>query len=363
MRVFLTTDCVGGVWRYSLDLATDLAGRGWTVCIGIVGPDPDPEQLRELMESGCDWICPGIPLDWQSGGEAPLAAGRRQLIEAAVAWGADLVHLNQPAYGGRDWPVPVVLVVHSCLESWWRAVRGTPPPEGARWHGRAVAEALRTASARLAPSAAFARQLAECYPGSPPVAALHNGLPPRAPAPASAKEAIILGAGRLWDEAKNLERLARIAPVLPWPVTLAGPLAEPGHAPRSLPTVRLAGSLTRAEMSALQARAGIFVSPSVYEPFGLAVLEAAQAGAALALADVPVFRELWENAAIFFDPRSTEDLREKLTMLTDDPARRTGLSAAALRRSTAYRLSSMRSVLEDLYRAHGAPAARAAGDA
>jgi glycosyltransferase involved in cell wall biosynthesis len=36
-----------------------------------------------------------------------------------------------------------------------------------------------------------------------------------------------------------------------------------------------------------------------YEPFGLAVLEAAQAGMALVLSNTPGFRELWDGAALF----------------------------------------------------------------
>jgi hypothetical protein len=43
------------------------------------------------------------------------------------------------------------------------------------------------------------------------------------------------------------------------------------------------------------------VGPSV-EPFGLAVLEAAQAGCPLVLSDLPGFRELWDGAALFRRP-------------------------------------------------------------
>ena len=46
----------------------------------------------------------------------------------------------------------------------------------------------------------------------------------------------------------------------------------------------------------------VFVSAARYEPFGLAVLEAALAGCPLVLADIPTFRELWDGAALFVDP-------------------------------------------------------------
>ena len=51
------------------------------------------------------------------------------------------------------------------------------------------------------------------------------------------------------------------------------------------------------------ARCPIFVSAARYEPFGLAVLEAAQAGCALVLSDIPTFRELWDGAALFVPRR------------------------------------------------------------
>ena len=57
------------------------------------------------------------------------------------------------------------------------------------------------------------------------------------------------------------------------------------------------------------ARAAIFVSSSVYEPFGLAVLEAAGSGAALVLSDIPTFRELWDEAALFAPPGDAAGIR------------------------------------------------------
>ena len=43
-----------------------------------------------------------------------------------------------------------------------------------------------------------------------------------------------------------------------------------------------------------------------YEPFGLAVLEAAQAGMRLVLSDIPSFRELWDGAATFVASRRAD---------------------------------------------------------
>src|SRR3546814_15067984 len=65
-------------------------------------------------------------------------------------------------------------------------------------------------------------------------------------------------------------------------------------------------------MAAWRERAGIFVSPSLYEPFGLAVLEAAMSGCALLLSDIPTFRELWDGAAVFTPAGDSDALADRL---------------------------------------------------
>ena len=62
------------------------------------------------------------------------------------------------------------------------------------------------------------------------------------------------------------------------------------------------GTLTRPDLLALMRRAGVFVVPALYEPFGLAALEAASGACPLVLADIPSLRELWMGGRI---PRPT----------------------------------------------------------
>ena len=146
------------------------------------------------------------------------------------------------------------------------------------------------------------------------------------------KRPIVLAAGRLWDEAKNVAALEAVAPRLPWPVCLAGdggPNGDEGG------TVRL-GRLAPAVMSEAMAGAAVFAAPARYEPFGLAVLEAAARGCALVLADIPTFRELWDGAARFVAPDDRTGLCRALNDLIGDDAARVGLQAAALRRAGRY---------------------------
>jgi len=99
--------------------------------------------------------------------------------------------------------------------------------------------------------------------------------------------------------------------------------------------------LDGAEMRTWHARAGVFVSTSKYEPFGLAVLEAAQSGAALVLSDIPTFRELWNGAALFVDPDDAVGLAQVLIQLTTRPQERAVLANAAAVRARRYSVTSM----------------------
>jgi glycosyltransferase involved in cell wall biosynthesis len=62
----------------------------------------------------------------------------------------------------------------------------------------------------------------------------------------------------------------------------------------------------------LYANAMLFVFPSLYEGFGIPLIEAMSAGCPTAISDIPVFREIADDAAIYFDPYSPEHMREAI---------------------------------------------------
>lgn len=68
----------------------------------------------------------------------------------------------------------------------------------------------------------------------------------------------------------------------------------------------------------LYSNACCFVYPSLYEGFGLPPLEAQACGCPVILSDIPVFREVYGDSAIYVDPYSPEDIAEKIQMLLDD---------------------------------------------
>ena len=167
------------------------------------------------------------------------------------------------------------------------------------------------------------------------VAVVHNGRD-ALPAGRGRRERAVLTAGRLWDDGKDAPLLDRVAPRLSAPVRAAGPSAGPGGAEVRLRHVRLLGPLDEAGIADALAGATVFASPARYEPFGLAVLEAAQAGLALVLSDIPTFRELWDGAALFAPPGDDAAWLSALERALADPAPWAARAGArAVRYSTA----------------------------
>jgi glycosyltransferase involved in cell wall biosynthesis len=111
------------------------------------------------------------------------------------------------------------------------------------------------------------------------------------------------------------------------------------------------GRLGEEEISAWLGLRPIFVSMSRFEPFGLAVLEAAQAGCPLILSDIPTFVELWGGAAEFVEPNDDEALAAAIERLSSDPEHRRRLADAALERSRQYTPGAMAEGALRVYRA------------
>jgi glycogen synthase len=336
MRVLVTTDVVGGVWDHTLILAGALAAAGDEVLVAMIGR-PLPAQLAALPQ-GVEHAAIDLRLEWMMGGLADAAAGVAWLRGLVDAWRPDLLHLNQFAYAVAGFDVPVLVAAHSDVRSWWGEVRGADaPPE---WHayGEQVSAALRRADRVVAPSAYQSGLLARHY-GRPADRVIPNGVPAvpagAATVPASRRGGV-LSAGRAWDAAKDVATLDRAAALLDGalpPVRLAGSLEGPDGACYRPVRLRALGQLSRARLDRLYADSAVLVATSLYEPFGLAPLEAAHAGCALLLSDIGSFRGLWNGAAEFFDAGNAAMLAHRLTSLLADPDRLDALAAAARARA------------------------------
>ncbi len=71
-------------------------------------------------------------------------------------------------------------------------------------------------------------------------------------------------------------------------------------------------------LSALYRGAHAFVSASKYEGFGLPGVEAMQFGLPLVVSNIGVFNEIYDNAAIYFDPENLDDIADKMALVAKD---------------------------------------------
>jgi glycogen synthase len=328
LTVLMTVDTVGGVWNYATRLCAAL--REVHFVWAQMGPPVWAEHRARIA------MLPNVllhesdyRLEWMADAADDLSASCRWLAELAQREAVDFVHVNGFAHARLDIEVPTLVVAHSDVLSWWQAVHGcAAPPQWDAYH-RGVAAGLAAASRIVAPSAAALNDLTRHYPV--PIqrtAVIANGID-ASDYRALLKSPKILAAGRIWDEAKNLKILDAVAPSLDWPIEIAGDVDHPEGGKWSFQNVCLLGRLTAGQIAQHLASASIFVAPARYEPFGLAILEAAAAGCVLVLGDIPSLRENWDGAATFVPPDDVAALASALRHLIAHPGECARLAAAA----------------------------------
>ena len=212
--------------------------------------------------------------------------------------------------------------------TWWAAVKGAPLPQEFEWRRDLVAQGLARADVVVAPTIAFAAATERTYDLARPALPVHNGRSPR-PIAALPQGDFVFTAGRLWDEGKNLATLDRAAARIAAPFQAAGAVEGPNGASISLDHLVQLGECDESRMSGVLGARPIYASAALYEPFGLSVLEAAQAGCALVLSDIPTYRELWDGAALFADARDDSAFAAAIGGLLDDHSLRQHLGEAA----------------------------------
>ena len=324
MKVLLTTDTVGGVWTYAMELSRALGRHGGQIALATMGEPLSRDQAVEASRLAHVSVFESrYKLEWMQEPWDDVRDAGRWLLDIERQFAPDLVHLNGFAHGALPWGVPVLVAAHSCVLSWWEAVKGCSAPASWDRYRREVTRGLRAADCVVAPSKAMLDSVLRHYGPLPDARVIYNGRTPDLFADRTCKEPFILTAGRLWDEAKNVQSLAAIAPELDWPAYVAGEEKHPdgGHARAG--HVRMLGKLPAEELAGWFRRAAIYALPARYEPFGLTALEAGLAGCALVLADIPSLREIWSDAARFFPVNDPAALAESLrTTMNDEELRR-----------------------------------------
>lgn len=328
----MTVDTVGGVWQYALELSRGLSKAGVNVGLATMGAPLSYSQREELAGiQGIELFEGTYALEWMQDPWEDVVRAGDWLLEIEASFQPDLVHLNGYVHAALPWRTPVMVVGHSCVLSWWNAVKGEDVPNTWAPYEQAVTRGLRAAKLVVAPSLAMLSALRLHY-GVTSGRVIYNGRSGSGLAP-GLKSEFIFSAGRLWDEAKNLAALDSAAEQLAWPVMVAGRQMHPdGHELRP-GNLYVLGELTTSELNAQMSRAGIYAAPVLYEPFGLSILEAALCGCALVLGDIPSLREIWGDSAIYVPPNDSGALAHELQDLINSPSKRTTYGAKALERA------------------------------
>jgi glycosyltransferase involved in cell wall biosynthesis len=354
LRLLLVTDAVGGVWTYSLELARALRPLGVETTLAVMGPSPSPQQREEAADFAL--IDTGLALDWLDSSPADMRRAGEAVARIAEREQADVVQTCSAALlADAQFTQPCVAVQHSCVASWWAAVKGTPLPPGFEWRRDLVERGIHRADAVVAPSVAFAAATSRIYDVH--ALAVHNGRGRGLPLDLPQGE-FVFTAGRLWDEGKNVAVLDAAAARIGAPFQAAGPTLGPNGASIACAHIETLGPLADVRLAALYAARPIYASAALYEPFGLSVLEAAQAGCALVLSDIATHREIWGGAAIFVPAPNDEAFASAIADLLADPDEREQLGQLARARAAHYTPERTARGMADIY-ARLVPAAAA----
>jgi glycosyltransferase involved in cell wall biosynthesis len=100
--------------------------------------------------------------------------------------------------------------------------------------------------------------------------------------------------------------------------------------------IKVLGAIPDEDLAALYNAARVFVHPSTHEGFGIPLLEAMACGLPVACSDIPAFRELAGDAAVFFDPRDPGKIAAAITQLCRDQARREACRLRGLARASLF---------------------------
>lgn len=351
-RALITGDTVGGVWTFVIDLARELSRCGVEVMLATMGNVPSADQKAQaaaIPNLRHEWR--NYKLEWMSDPWSDVQAAGEWLLQLESEFQPDVVHLNTLVHGALPFKARTIVTVHSCVVSWWEAVKATPLPSLWDRYVHEVKRSLRAADVVTAPTQAMLDAAIRIYSIDRKKArAVHNGRSSDG-FYVDAKSGFFLGSGRLWDEAKNISLLVNAAAELQWDVYLAGHVDHTDGQPLASCGCHTLGHLSSSELASWYARADVFIAPSLYEPFGYSALEAAYSGCALILGDIPSQREVWGRAALYVDPHDVDHLAHTARRLAEDPIQTKLFGTRAFAHARRYSPERMCRQYLDLYAA------------
>lgn len=345
MKVLMTTDNIGGVWRYSLSLVRGMKKYNIDVVLVITGFALKEYQLKELR--GIPYYFIECKQEWMENPWQDLEEAGEWLLKLAKKEDPDFVHLNSFYFATLPWNIPVVTVVHSCVTSWWAEVNGEALPDEWESYKTMVTNSLRAADVVVAPSRWMLNTAIANYGVTGITEVIYNGLNP-ADYSSDIKEEYVFSMGRLWDDAKNIQKVIKAAELIDYPIYIAGDNSY--YNKIQVPeNVYFNGYLPLNEVSGWLSNASVYLLPVKYEPFGYTFLEAAFSGCAIIAGDIPTMHEIWDDAAIYVDPANEIHIAFEVNRIMKNNEYRQKMSAKAQARAMRYTLDSMLREYVSLY--------------
>ena len=356
-----------GIGSYLQGLLGEFARRG------------EPRGFVVLVDPGGRHLLPEMPEDWQ----VVEVAARGYSIEehfavplAAVRHGVATLHVPHyvvPAF----YPGKVVVTIHDIIHVLF--------PQFLRRGGLAyarlmIARAVRRAQRIVTPSATTAHDLQRLFgTGAEKLLVIPHGVDPEFLQPAGPDDEAVLerlGVGPPYllhvgnhKPHKNVEGLLKAYQILVHdgrgetpPLVLVGGFSADGVLARRAAAmglggrVRCLGHVERGELAALFRGALLFLYPTLYEGFGLPVLEAMACGVPVVAGDIPAVREVAGDAVERVNPRDVVALANTVRRLLDQAEHRRELAARGRARARLFSWQRAADATLSVYRAVAAEA-------
>jgi glycosyltransferase involved in cell wall biosynthesis len=178
-----------------------------------------------------------------------------------------------------------------------------------------------------------------CYGPAAREQVIHHGRNPIFFNPYVAKEDSVLAIGRMLDPARQISLLTQHVHSIP--VCIVADEEPPANLAVRTDVrfqdgstgIAVRGPQSEAQMRLLYSKAAIFAGTSRYESSSMGILEAALSRCALVLNDIPPLRELWGNAAVYFETNNAESLADTIRMLGEDEQPRRDFANRAFQRA------------------------------
>jgi glycosyltransferase involved in cell wall biosynthesis len=351
LKILMTADTVGGVWTYAVSLCKALEKYNTEVHLMTMGGRPVKQQLDQIKAlKNVNLHTSDYKLEWMENPWEDVQQAAIWIREVYEQVQPDIIHFNNYGQVNQIWNCPVVTVFHSCVQTWWEAVKKENLPAEWKKYKETVKKALLNSDILIAPSKAILDQAHKAYGKTGFSKVIYNGSGNKVYT-AQKKEPFILTAGRIWDEAKNISLLSRIAKRLKWPVYVAGTATDAVQKnEQELQNIYFLGQLSPEALQELMLKAALFVMPAKYEPFGLAILEAARAGCTLVLGNISTLNEIWEETALYFDPFNDEEAVMVLQQLIEDNELRKQLAEKSMKRAERFTEQAMAANYFEVYK-------------